>query len=421
MSPSSWKYPPPLLGNGTSEERRLVLRVLSAGLKAADPERLTSTHLSSSKGKLLAEGFDLGKDPFVISVGKASAGMAWAAFNAGARRGLVVTPRGYQSWAIPFRHLEANHPTPDDSSIRAGQEVTNAVETEDNILMLLSGGASSLMELPEDGLGLEDLAWVYQTLTSQGTTIGTLNEVRKHLSSLKGGKLAAHCRGKLVTLVLSDVPGDRLADVASSPTIPARTDFDWLRRTLEGFGELPSGLRRFLGAGKESPASARPTFLVGGNRTAVAGAVRAAAELGFPAKTARLAGEASAAGRRIAKKRFEGFLVLGGETTVEFKGAAVGIGGRNQELALASSILLERGAAVGALATDGVDGPTPYAGALVAELELTEQEALDCLKMHDSSSCLERENALLTTGPTGTNVSDLVVAFKRSWAGASLS
>jgi len=411
-----WRFPPEIRVRTDTEERQLVKTVLNAALRAADPFVLTSRFLSVKDREVYAAGINLGK-PTVIAVGKAAAGMAYAAFAAGLDEGVVVQPRGYPRPNLPFRLVEAGHPRPDQGSLKAAEVVLEEISAADSVLLAISGGSSALMELPEDGLTLEDMAWVYDALTSLSTPIDQLNEVRKHLSSLKGGKLAARMKGKAVALVLSDVPGDDLASVGSAPTIPSKTDLNWVADFISRKGllrEAPRALLDFLRKGKESEKGYVPTFLVGGNSDAVRGAERAAEELGFPVIKTALSGEASEAARQLAARRFGGFLVAGGETTVTLsdKKVKLGKGGRNQEFALSASAYLSEGDALASLATDGIDGPTDAAGAMV-DARTFEPSAREYLERHDSYTYLEKKRDLMITGPTGTNVSDVVVAFKK--------
>ncbi|WP_449462773.1 DUF4147 domain-containing protein [Tardisphaera miroshnichenkoae] len=406
-------FPPVLNTRQNTQERKTVIRILTSALASVDPFSLSITHISG-KPEITVDGIALGKDPFLVAVGKASGRMALAAARSGFRRGIVVMPKGYPVPDIPFQVLRAGHPKPDADSLRAAQAIVSALDHENSVLFEISGGASALMEMPEKGLELSDLAWVYDSLTRASTPIHDINEVRKHLSAVKGGKLAARVKGKSVSLVLSDVPGDNLYSVGSAPTLATTTTIEWVRKVLEERGALSGAserVLRFLESGKEQPSRSIPTSLIGGNADAVRGAMNEAKKMGYPTLSLPLSGEAKDAASFILSHDFKGVVVAGGETTVTLTGP-VGRGGRNQELALWASLRIGGKETLGALATDGIDGPTDAAGALVDTTTRSFGDPEPYLRGHNSYEYLKRSGDLIVTGPTGTNVSDVVVYLR---------
>lgn len=353
----------------------------AAALAAVDPERLVREELARR-----ALSFDA-----IVAVGKAAAAMAKGSGDAPRR--LLIRPHTSPALSAPgWEELSGGHPLPDRDSVAAGERLASwleEIEEDDTLLALVSGGASACVELPAPGLTLDDLVRAHRELLASGQPIGEINRVRKQLSSLKDGGALRRVRGKVLVLVLSDVPGDDPTTVAS-------------------------GL--FFSPGVE-------TVLLGGARTAVAGASGEALRQGFAVAEGELAGEASRAamdlvarGRSLAGP--EVALVLGGETSVTL-GESPGRGGRNGELALAAARELEDGEVVLALATDGQDGATGTAGALVdgGTWEAVRRAGIDpgaALSRHDSLAALEMvPGALLRTGVTGTNVGDLALYLRR--------
>lgn len=312
------------------------------------------------------------------------------------RRALVVLPRGYPApRGRGVRVHFSSHPEPDASSVLAARAAVvffSGFGPEDLILCLVSGGASSLLCLPGDGVTLAAKKRAVARLARTGAPIADVNRLRISLSAVKGGKLGRETRARLVTLVLSDVPGDRASLVGSGPTVRGRR------------GDL--------------------TRIVASNRDGLAGAAREARRRGLNARISRrrLTGEARDAGlslARAARRLAPGAALLaGGETTVSL-GRARGTGGRSLEVALAAAIALEGTSNVAILAagSDGRDGSSRAAGARVdgSTAERARRRGLDperALARHDSEPLLEAAGALLVTGPTGTNVADWAFAVR---------
>jgi hydroxypyruvate reductase len=347
-------------------------------------------------------------------------------------RGAVVTKYDHaRGWSAPgFRVVEAGHPVPDENSVRGAQAVVELAEEAgpgDLVICLISGGGSALLTRPAPGLTLDDFQAVTDALLRSGATIDEMNAVRKHCSAIKGGNLARLADpADLVTLILSDVVGDPLDVIASGPTVPDSTSVDDAREVLRRYGvEEPQVLRETPKPG-DAAFEGVQNVVVGSNRTAAAAAVDEARSLGYEALLLGTYVEGEA--REVAKVaaalakglRAHGdplsppaCLVWGGETTVTVRGE--GKGGRNQELALAAALALDGWSDVFimALATDGTDGPTDAAGAVVTGETMARARELDldaraALEANDSYHFFEPLGDLIRTGPTGTNVNDLL-------------
>jgi glycerate-2-kinase len=381
----------------------------------------------------------------VLAAGKAACAMAEVLEDLAEDRiaaGLAVTKDGH---ALPLRRIavrEAGHPVPDARSEAAAREalaLVSAARAEDVLLVLLSGGASSLLTCPLPGLRLADLAETTAMLLAAGAEIDELNGVRKHLAELTGGRLAQHAAThRIEVFVVSDVPGDRLDVIASGPCAADRTRFEDAVAVLERCGllervpvsvraHLESGVRgqvpESLGPGDPQLARVR-TSLLASNRDARAAAALAAERRGLRAVPLGegLHGEARTAGRCLAAlgRAVRGdapvCLVAGGETAVTVRGP--GRGGRNQELALAAALDLAGDARVALLAvgTDGSDGPTDAAGAYAdgGTLERAAKRGIDgreALERNDSHGFFVAEGGVVRTGPTRTNVMDLALVL----------
>ncbi len=368
----------------------------------------------------------------LIAFGKAAQSMADGAFSVlGGRiaRALIITKQGHldpracrqRGWEA----IESSHPVPDANSLRAGERLLAFLAEADPrpLLFLVSGGASSLVEAPVAGVDLEFLARTNRWLLGSGLDIVQMNLIRKGLSRIKGGGLLAHLGARDThALAISDVPGDRPGAIGSGLLVPEPE----LARQLAAM-RLPDWLRERLDAGlaqrQSPPVQAPELHIVANLALAREAAAESARALGYPVRVYDefLDGEAADTGRRLAgivRQGPPGVSIWGGETTVELP-PEPGRGGRNQHLALAAAGVLA-GSADGyllAAGTDGTDGPTEDAGALVdgGTLERGAAEGLDadrCLAGADAGRFLEASGDLIATGPTGTNVMDLVIGLK---------
>jgi hydroxypyruvate reductase len=408
--------------------RRLLRAMFDAAVAAAQPALCVPPHLPAApRGRLV-----------VIGAGKASAAMARAVetHRDGPLSGLVVTRYGY---AVPCERIEiveAAHPVPDAAGERAARRLLRAVEgldADDVVLCLVSGGGSSLLPLPLPGLTLADEQALNRALLASGATIGEMNCVRRHLSAIKGGRLAAACRpARVVNLVLSDVPGDDPVDIASGPTVPDPSTcadaLDILRRYRI---DVPPRALDLLESGDcESMKPGDPrlpaieTRLVATPQQSLEAAARVAREAGYDAHILgdAIEGEARDVAKAMAgialqvARRGQPFarpcvLLSGGETTVTVRGH--GRGGRNVEFLLSLALALDGEPGIHALAadTDGVDGQEEIAGAWLAPDTLARAWASGMnprqrLDDNDGHGFFGALGDSLVTGPTLTNVND---------------
>jgi hydroxypyruvate reductase len=418
--------------------------VVRAALDAADADRLVRDALKTSD---VAQALHEARAVDVIAAGKAAAPMLAA--------GAATIP-------VPVRHLmgaggepvhsfpsgarwhTTSHPVPDERSVAAAVDaiaLARAAHEGDLLVVLLSGGASSFVALPAAGLTLSDKQHTSKRLLELGAEIHELNTVRKHLSSIKGGWLAAAHAGPVITLALSDVVGDDLSSIGSGPTVADSTTFREALTVLDGHGgryTFPAAVvdRLKRGAAGEIAETPKPggrrlakstARVIGGGRTAVEGARKAASSLGYKVHVVDrpVIGEARHAARelvhaasQIVRGNVGGPLCVlsAGETTVRTSGS--GKGGRNQECALAMARALDtigESVVAASVGTDGIDGPTNAAGAIVDSTTLARVEGADIgpperyLEEHNSYIFFDELGDLIRTGPTGTNVGDVQV------------
>ena len=410
------------------EARTLLRRVFDAAVASADPGPAVLRHLPEKpKGRCI-----------VIGAGKASAAMAAALDTAWPDldlTGVVVTRYGHAVPAGRIRILEASHPVPDAMSETAARLILAAVSDlspDDLVIALISGGGSALMTLPAGGMTLADKQEVNRALLASGATITEMNAVRKHLSGIKGGRLALAARpARLVTLVISDVPGDDPAAIASGPTVADASTLPDVWEIVTRYGiELPPAARTVLESGTETPKPGElesDVRLIAAPSLALAAAADAACQAGVTSLILgdALEGESREVGTVMAgiarSVRSHGLpvgapaiLLSGGETTVTIGHGPAGRGGRNTEFLLGFALAAAGEPGVWAIAgdSDGIDGTEDAAGAIVAPDTLVRGRAagLDArgsLSAHDSYLYFDRLGDLVRTGPTLTNVNDI--------------
>lgn len=409
-------------------DREFLENLFRAAVERAQPALAISQFLPEKpKGRTI-----------VIGAGKASAQMARAFEEAwdGPLSGLVVTRYGYAEKCQHIDIVEAAHPVPDAAGFAAARrivELVGGLSADDLVVALISGGGSSLLPAPAEGMSLEDEQAVNRALLVSGAPIGVMNLIRNQFSTIKGGRLAlAAVPARVATLVVSDVPGDDPALVASGPTLPIAGDRAEARRMAGLYRlELPEAARRVLESESNPPPLVNDPAFVRNSVATIASAalsLAAAAEMGRAQglETAILSdsieGEArdvaqvhAAMAREIVLRdqpfRKPGLLLSGGETTVTLRGK--GRGGRNGEFALALAIALDGVAGVSALAadTDGIDGSEDNAGAFVdgSSARRMREAGIDPqrqLANNDAYGAFEAIGDLFFTGPTGTNVND---------------
>jgi glycerate 2-kinase len=437
-------------------------RIFQAALRAVEPEGLLarSLHLEGDTLEVRGQEPPLRLDLtnyerlVVLGAGKAAAAMAAALERLLGRRideGLVVVKDGYTAPLQRVRCLEAGHPVPDQRGLSAAEQLAGLASrtgARSLAIVLVSGGGSALLPAPIPPLALPDKQAVTRALLACGAEIGEINCLRKHLSRLKGGRLVGLLGGaEVLTLILSDVAGDRLESIASGLTVPDPSTYaDALGIARKHGLDLPAAAREVLERGlrgelEETPKPGDPRFarvrnvLVGTNRTGLEAAGREAAALGYlpVILSSRIVGEAREVGRVYAaialdQRRFHDLaagqrpacILGGGETTVKVRGR--GRGGRNQECALAFLEALAgaepeaEGIHFLAASSDGSDGPTDAAGAFASVALLEESRRLGLepasyLRENDSYGFFQRVGGLLRTGPTNTNVCDYQICL----------
>jgi len=445
-----------LIENGETKyeqaARRLSLGAIEAALRAAEPRRLVKSKLRVVDDRLILEGrtYDLSKFRriLVIGGGKAAGPMVHAIESMLGDRitaGIVNVPASGQGTRRRNGRVElhpATHPLPSRAGLEGVVQMLDLVgrpTKDDFVVCLISGGGSSLLPMPSEGVSLTDKMEVTRSLLRAGATIQELNVVRKHLSALKGGWLAKRLHPAVVlSLVISDVVGDRLDSIASGPLYPDSSTFRDAVQILRKYGlwdRVPDGVAALLVKGVEGRAPETPkpgsryfakvtNVIVGGNDDASNSALRYLKSKGQRPTllTTSLEGEARFAGmflgsvlRYASLRPRPSSFVVGGETTVTVRGD--GRGGRNQEFALGAAMKIDgnRGVAMVALGTDGLDGTTNAAGAIVDGRTVGRGTALgpspeEALLRNDAYRYFGKLGDLVMTGPTGTNVNDVAVS-----------
>ena len=431
-----------------------LISIFKAGIDAVNPYRLILQSLKVEGNILNIKdvSYDLSRfnNIIVIGAGKATASMAQAVENIlGDRigKGCIVVKYGHTSPLKKIRQIEAGHPLPDEAGVKGTEEILRLLEGADEktlVICLLSGGGSALLVSPLDGITLNDKIETTRLLLSAGARIDEINTVRKHLSKIKGGRLSEiSYPATLITLILSDVIGDRLDVIASGPTVPDNSTFKDAMDVIEKYNlvdKLPENVIRLLNRGlmgeiKDTPKNREvffkksKAFILGNLKHALTAAKEKAISMGYETEiiSSELQGEARDVGRWLTEKAkgIKGIrcLISGGETTVTVKGN--GEGGRNQELALAFAIEIEgmKGITMLSAGTDGTDGPTNAAGAIVdgetviktRELGLNPNHYLadnDSYNFFKKLDFLSGERFHMITGPTGTNVMDIQIILK---------
>ena len=407
--------------------RRTALDLVERTLAGLDPYAATLESLR----EVFPRGQATEASEFVVvSLGKAAPQMARSALeHLAPASGFVLSPAP-PSGLAPLVELTGSHPIPSaDAPAHAERILTHlrALDSRHQLVFLISGGGSSLLELPRGGLTLRDLSLTSERLMHAGADIQTLNVVRRALSRVKGGGLLrASGTARVTNFILSDVVGGPLYAVASGPTLPVIEPPQSAWQILTDFGvrdALPAAVHALLSSSPPTPehAATPATWLVADNDRGVRLLREQASELGVALEglPVPLRGEAASVGerlaRRIATSPSPRGLVGGGETTVTINAAMSGAGGRNQELILgAARAALETGRFPGTLVsfgTDGIDGQSTAAGALLDQALLSRLDAssvAEALARHDSHTLLQQSNAALLSGATGTNVADLL-------------
>lgn len=436
----------------TIEARKIVLELLNEGIKAADPKNAihNSVKLVNNEIKFInGSSFLLSNINriFVIGGGKATAKMAEGLEEILGRyiyAGQINVPENSVKQKLNLKTIQYNiagHPLVTNGTISGTKKILDLIEglsATDLVICLISGGGSALLEMPVEGITLEDLSELFHIMTESGATIHELNTVRKHISKIKGGKLAQIIQpAKIISLIISDVIGDTLDTIASGPTAPDLTTWFVTEQIINKYDimdNLPLSIQHVVKQGliKEVNETLKPdnsTFanveniIIASNARSCNLMKEYAIQNKFSSSiiSTNISGEARDIGREFAEKtkgmKENTVLLAGGETTVTIQGK--GLGGRNQELALAASQVIAgtKGIVIASIGSDGIDGPTEAAGAMVDGYTVSsgskkKLEIKDFLENNDSFNYLKETNNLIITGSTGTNVMDFIVVVK---------
>lgn len=410
--------------------RKSAGRIFRAALKAADPAEAVRRHFTEAPGK-----YDR---IFVVGAGKATASMARAIERILGKRitgGLINIKHGHAARLTRIEQNQCGHPIPDEAGVRGAQRIATIARdatARDLVICLISGGASALLPLPAPQIALAEKQATTNLLLGCGATIHEINAVRKHISAIKGGQLAAMASpAHVISLILSDVIGDNLDVIGSGPTSPDASTFETARLVFDKYGvwnKVPRAVRVRLESGLRGQIPETPKSLdnvdnriIGSNRLALDAAAQEAKALGFntlilsstiKGETREVAGMHAAIAREIRQYgnplKAPACIISGGETTVTLLGK--GKGGRNQEFALAAAVGIAglEDVLIFSAGTDGTDGPTDAAGAQADGRTLSRgPEALRRLANNDSYDFFAQLHDLVMTGPTGTNVMDI--------------
>jgi len=433
-----------------------AIKILEEGLKAADPINAVRKAVRVSGGKVFVgrECVTLGRCVHIVGFGKASVRMARGLIElVGSSRvcgGAVIAPEAVGMDLGNVSVLRGDHPIPGDNTLASTEEVLRYIRSNrgpgEVFFVLISGGGSALFEKPLEPLRIEDIAVVNKLLLRSGADIYEVNAVRKHLSSVKGGRLARLLKpSTTVSLIISDVVGDRVDTIASGPTAPDSTTYSTAYDVLKNYGlwgEVPGPVRDVITMGlrgliPETPKPGDPVFkdvanvIIASNLISLRAMAAKARELGYTPVllTSMMEGEAREVGRFIAgiARHVRAYgepvkppvaLLFGGETTVTVRGE--GVGGRNQELVLAFAIHAAgvKDAVLASIGSDGKDGVSDAAGGIVdgGTLEEARSRGLNLrefLRRNDSYTVLKELGRAIFTGLTGTNVNDLAVLLLR--------
>jgi glycerate-2-kinase len=431
-----------------------ISEIFYAALKAVDPAELIRSY--GNKILSLCEHHAY-KNINIVGFGKGACQMSRAIEDIAGdciESGIVITKYGYnisrqsgvRSQKSKIKIQEAGHPVPDENGLKGTEEIIELLEHSDEntpVICLISGGGSALLVSPYEGITLTEKQRATDLLLKSGASIEELNTVRKHISKVKGGRLVELAYpAKVISLILSDVIGDKLDVIASGPTSPDNTTFTDALKVIERYGLIDRIPRKVLeilqsGAGgfiAETPKEGDELFdrveniLIGNNRKALEAAKSEAERFGYQTEilNAGISGEAAEVGKWLARKTREVHnivctkedckmcLISGGETTVTVRGT--GLGGRNMEVALSFAIEIAGVDRITLLSagTDGTDGPTDAAGAIVDGATITRARARglnpeNYLENNDSYTFFKETGNLFITGPTGTNVMDIQI------------
>lgn len=415
----------------TSEKKIDCLKILEEGLKAADPENIISKFVTPEEIKINGKTIELNKFSgiYTVAFGKAGDSMT-RALNAiiPIKNGIIVIPKGSKSKikGKKFQIFNSGHPKPDQTSVKAAKEVIKFLQNRregELVIYLVSGGGSSLLAIPDD-ITLDDKIYVTNLLLKSGATIQEFNCIRKHLSKIKGGRLVENTKCQGIGLVMSDVEGDDLSSIASGTTYMDDTTFldalniinkyklknkiplEILQRLEDGFkGKIPETPKKTL----------IENYIIANNKNCLDVMELKAKELGYKTKTMQIFGNIKEVTQKIVENisdEQKTCIIFGGEPTVEVIGK--GTGGRNQELVLRilKNTQNMKKIAIASIGTDGIDGNSLFAGALIENIKIDESIIKEFLKNSDSARFFQKQKCNIRTGFTHTNLMDIGMVLK---------
>jgi len=409
-----------------STKKRDALRILEAGIDAANPENILPKFLSSPKFSIGKESLDLEKfsNIYTVAFGKAADSMTRAA-NAAIpiKAGIIVIPKGAKSQikGRKFQIFNSGHPKPDKTSVKAAKETIKFLQNRrpgELVIFLVSGGSSALLCMP-DKITLNDKIHVTDLLLRSGATIQEFNCIRKHLSRIKGGRLVENLKCQGISLVMSDVQDDDLSSIASGITYYDNTTFEdalEIKKKNKLKKKIPMEVLQVLNQGKNGTIPETPrkekikNYVIANNKDCIQAMELKAKELGYKVKKIQVFGDIKEAVRVIVKnipEKQKNCLIFGGETTVEVIGK--GIGGRNQELVLRILKNTQKNTklCIASMGTDGIDGNTNFAGAITENIKIDLATMKEFLKNNDSGTFFQKQKSNIITGFTHSNLMDI--------------
>jgi len=413
-----------------TDKKKDCLRILEAGLQAANPENIISKYVTPDEIRVNNKVFRIDEYSNIYSVafGKAGDSMTRALNSIlPVKSGIIVIPKGSKSIikSKKFQIFNSRHPNPDKTSVKAAKEVMKFVQnkrSDELVIFLVSGGASSLLALPNE-ITLDDKIHVTNVLLKSGATIQEFNCIRKHLSKIKGGKLVENMKCQGVSLVMSDVEGDDLSSIASGTTYMDDTTYADALAILDKYKirwKTPTEVIRVLEDGvnkkiTETPKKPRIENTVIANNQDCLKAMQTAAEsMGYTVSTMQIFGDIKEAVTKILEKIAEEStcIIFGGETTVKVLGK--GVGGRNQELVLRllKNTQRLRKMIIASIGTDGIDGNSVFAGAITENIKMDLNTIKEFLKNSDSGRFFQKQKGNIVTKQTHTNLMDIGMILK---------
>ena len=414
----------------TTQKKKDCLKILHAGLAAADPANIIPEFVSPKKITICKDTSDLEKYSNIYSVafGKAADSMTRSLNKiVPIKSGIIVIPKGSKSQVKgkKFKIFNARHPKPDKTSVKAAKEVVKFLENRregELIIFLVSGGASSLLALPKD-ITLEDKIHVTELLLKSGATIQEFNCIRKHLSKIKGGKLVENIKCDGISLIMSDVEGDDMSSIGSGITYKDDTTFSDAIDIIRKYKlkrKIPTEAMQVLEKGAENETKKDQkikikNYVIANNQNCLKAMHEEAGKLGYTAKTIQVFGDIKDSVTEILKNISEEpdtCLIFGGETTVRVLGK--GTGGRNQEMVLRilKNTQKLKKITIAALGTDGIDGNSLFAGAITENFKIDSAITKEFLKNSDSARFFQKRQSNIITNFTHTNLMDIGLVLR---------